>query len=87
MRLLSYGHVHRIRTFVLLQAGVSGDEHCKVPTRIPRLTAERSEAFRTDIEHGRNVTTCGHACGAVLLRHLTCRIIHASRLMQCASRV
>ena len=44
-----------------MQVGVSPDDHCKVPFRIPALTAAQAEAFTRDIEHGYNVTMCALA--------------------------
>ena len=41
-----------------MQLAVSVDEQCKVPCRVPALTAAQAVAFRRHIRHGFNFTLC-----------------------------
>ena len=41
-----------------MQLAVNVDEQCKVPCRIPGLTATQTEAFRYHIQYGFNITLC-----------------------------
>ena len=74
---------------MLLQPGVSVDEHCNVPCRIPALTAAQARVFRKDINHGtwahgrNNLTMCVPTCDmSYPLHRPCCSIASASNWQQ-----